>query len=498
MPLPSVAAFDRVPDAMLAEWRASFARAGYGADTLDRASAIAAEAPAATRLPMVQWQLGRESAPDLRIALLLTYAGSLERAEAERLFGAGPAGALLDAGILEAREDRVSCPFRMATLDEVFILSDNQLDQPESVMPPGPTTMTFAHVIQDLGSGSLLDVGTGPGSLALFAAARGASPVVGTDINGRALPMARLNARLNGLAAEFLEGDVFEPVRGRRFRTVVAQPPYVLRPREIEEIQFLHAGPRGDAVLVRLLEGAAAVLEPKGEALFRADLALREGETLEAYLAERAGGRGLDLLVLHSSGFSPHLQAILYARHATTDMGPEYLKEVERHVEHMERERIASFRQAFLVAKRAAPDARTLSIHAMPAHDLSAASPAIRERLWASFSVTRVSDAELMRRRVRVAPDAEWVSLRDAPEGEQREHRVRFGSGWPALEQIVTDEGVALASLLERSATVADAVAGYAELCEGTVAEMKAPVLAYIRTSLLNGLLVFEDAGVPR
>jgi len=186
---------------------------------------------------------------------------------------------------------------------------------------------------------------------------------------------------------------------------------------------------------------------------------------------------------------------VLYAKHGTQETGPEYVKDVQRYLQHRERQGIRALRQLLLAGRRAPPDARELTITPLPARELSAATPAVRERLWSSVWGAKAPDADLLRRRVRVAPNAEWMSIRDAPEGDQREHRVRFGPAWPAQEQIVTDEGLMLSSLLERSPDVATAIAGYAELCEATPAEVRAPLLAYIRQSLLGGMLVFEENG---
>jgi hypothetical protein len=98
-----------------------------------------------------------------------------------------------------------------------------------------------------------------------------------------------------------------------------------------------------------------------------------------------------------------------------------------------------------------------------------------------------------MKRRVRVAPDAEWVSHRPEPEGTMTEHRVRFGPGWPGLEQIVPEQALELAALLQRAPRVADAVAGYAEWCDSTVEAVQAPVLRYLRDGLANAMFVFDD-----
>ena len=63
-----------------------------------------------------------------------------------------------------------------------------------------------------------LDLGTGSGIQALVARSH-AAEVVATDVNGRALDLARFNARLNGRdGIEFRGGSLFEPVAGEDVR----------------------------------------------------------------------------------------------------------------------------------------------------------------------------------------------------------------------------------------------------------------------------------------
>jgi hypothetical protein len=91
-----------------------------------------------------------------------------------------------------------------------------------------------------------LDVGTGCGIQALLAA-RHSETVVATDVNPRALVFAEFNARLNGVGNVELElGSFFEPVRGRRFDLVLANPPFVISPDL--EIMFRDSGLPGDTV----------------------------------------------------------------------------------------------------------------------------------------------------------------------------------------------------------------------------------------------------------
>ena len=81
---------------------------------------------------------------------------------------------------------------------------------------------------------------------------------------------ARLNARLNRLGLEVLRGDLFEPVRGRRFDLIVSNPPYIPAPpggppRGVA--RAWDAGPDGREFLDRLCDRAADHLAPGGRIL---------------------------------------------------------------------------------------------------------------------------------------------------------------------------------------------------------------------------------------
>ncbi len=76
---------------------------------------------------------------------------------------------------------------------------------------------------------SVLDMGTGSGVCALFAA-RLARRVVAVDINPAAVRCAGINAMLNHLEAriDLRQGDLFAPVADERFDVVLFNPPFLI------------------------------------------------------------------------------------------------------------------------------------------------------------------------------------------------------------------------------------------------------------------------------
>ncbi|WP_456466678.1 class I SAM-dependent methyltransferase [Methanopyrus sp.] len=76
--------------------------------------------------------------------------------------------------------------------------------------------------------GSVLDLGCGYGVLGIVAArVMGEGRVVLTDVNPRAVWLARRNVELNGVGdvAEVRRGDLYGPVEGESFELIVCNPP---------------------------------------------------------------------------------------------------------------------------------------------------------------------------------------------------------------------------------------------------------------------------------
>ena len=99
------------------------------------------------------------------------------------------------------------------------------------VLIPRPETAELVEwVAQEAApSGSLLDVGTGSGCIAISLAHRLPGwKVQGWDISEGALEVARENSRLNGAEVEFRKVDILNASEGGMFDVIVSNPPYVM------------------------------------------------------------------------------------------------------------------------------------------------------------------------------------------------------------------------------------------------------------------------------
>ena len=143
---------------------------------------------------------------------------------------------------------------------------------------------------------SCLDLCAGPGIHAVHCA-RFAPGVTAVELDPRVARLARLNARLNGVAGrvEVLSGDLYEPVAGRRFDLVVANPPTLPYPAaDLPGPRIGHGGEDGLRLTSRVLAGLPDALTDRGRAHL-VGMVLTDGRSgrLGEWLAAIARERGL-------------------------------------------------------------------------------------------------------------------------------------------------------------------------------------------------------------
>jgi SAM-dependent methyltransferase len=183
---------------------------------------------------------------------------------------------------------------KLEVIEELYLFS-----APDEVLGPSVTTAILYRAARQMPGDSLLDLGCGCGTLSLLLR----RPVtLGTDLNPRAIELARFNARANGIeGVEFGLGDWYAPAGGRRFDLIVCQPPYIPRPEGEPANPYYHAGSRGDELAQAVLAGIRAHLTPQGCALVFSDWPLAANESLH----ERIPHRDMRTLVYASPPISP-------------------------------------------------------------------------------------------------------------------------------------------------------------------------------------------------
>ena len=133
-------------------------------------------------------------------------------------------------------------------------------------------------VLEDGPVRTVLDLCTGCGCLAILAAlAFPEAQVDAADLSADALDLAKLNVADYDIGDQvhLYHGDLFAPLKGKRYDLIISNPPYVrdesiarYAPEHASEPLLAHAGGPDGLVLVRkILAEAAQHLEPDGRLL---------------------------------------------------------------------------------------------------------------------------------------------------------------------------------------------------------------------------------------
>ena len=180
--------------------------------------------------------LARDEARDIVAAVL----------DVPRFWPSANTGTLIDAtAVDEARQAAAArargAPFAYAVGRAAFRYLTLAVD--DRVLIPRQETEVLVDIVLEAeqgGRGTLVDVGTGSGAIALALATEGNfERVIATDVSRAALDVAERNAAFvrDDLRApvEFLHGSLLAPLAGLRVRTLVSNPPYIAF-AEIEEL----------------------------------------------------------------------------------------------------------------------------------------------------------------------------------------------------------------------------------------------------------------------
>lgn len=139
---------------------------------------------------------------------------------------------------------------------------------------PSEYTAALLHALriepQRVRGASVLDIGSGSGVLLAALATMGAASLCGVDIEQDAVETGAALLHGLGYRAELLRGDMWQPVRGRRFDLIVANLPHFPMehcPVSGRRASWSSGGPDGRELLDPFIEGLPDHLSPGGRAV---------------------------------------------------------------------------------------------------------------------------------------------------------------------------------------------------------------------------------------
>jgi methylase of polypeptide subunit release factors len=188
----------------------------------------------------------------------------------------------------------------------------------DHVLGIGGASVSLGRAVTRNPVGRALDLGTGCGIQALHLDAH-CDEIVATDTNERALELAAMTARLNGMSWDLRHGSLFEPVAGERFDLIVSNPPFVVGSGARDYI-YRDSGLAGDALCQSLIEQVGDHLLPGGTAHIMANWIVREGHDWQDRVRGWLAGTGLHAWVVQRELADPVSYVSLWLADAGEDL----------------------------------------------------------------------------------------------------------------------------------------------------------------------------------
>ncbi len=237
------------------------------------------------------------------------------------------------------------------------------------VLGISPASTSLAQLTLRHDVTSALDLGTGCGVQALHLAAH-ADRVVATDVNRRALDLARFNAELNevGDRIEVRDGSFFAPVAGERYDLIATNPPFVISPATGERLVYRDSGLPGDRVVEHIVRSAPDHLTDGGWCQVLANWAVHADQPWDERLAGWLPD-DCDALVVQREVLAPASYVELWLKdsghHPSTGRGSaeearEYVRRYDTWLAWLEEQRITGIGFGWINLHRTGGSAREL------------------------------------------------------------------------------------------------------------------------------------------
>lgn len=484
-------------DPELSAWRDALLDAEYRIDhVLARIGPVGSSALARNSTIPVFRALGDDACDDL--LALFVLGGTLPAARASRLLGAA-LEPLLREDLLRAQGANVRATVEVrpygtdSGLDGWVVADftpglDGRLDvpAPDHVLGASPASTTLAQLTIREPAGTALDLGTGCGIQALHLAQH-CDRVMATDLNPRALRLARITAGLNRIAVELREGDLYDPVKHELFDLIVTNPPYVMSPPVRAQLTYREGGLRGDELVHRVVAEGTALLAPGGTLQVLGNWAITERDWADR-LSEWIAPTGCDALVIERERLDPGEYVEIWLADAGLSGTPDYARRYSEWLDYFDVCGIRGVGMGWLNLRHAGRRNPDVRIESWPHAVAQPVGPAIAAH-FAAIGPARLTDDQLLGSRWRVADHVAQEAI-GRPGAEDPEHLVlRSGAGLARAVEVDT----ALAGVVGASdgdLTLGQIINALADLLEVDASAAAGAALPRVRELIRDGFLV--------
>lgn len=405
------------------------------------------------------------------------------------------AGDLLEAGLLRVDGDalRAEVELKPYGTDRMtgWICSDpTPLDglivqpRPDFVLGASPASTTLTQLVPPGHVGRVLDLGTGCGIQALNL---DADTIVATDVNPRALDLARISLGLSGVDASLRLGSLYEPVAGERFDLVVTNPPYVISPPGPERLIYRETGFSGDDLMRRVVADAPAHLADGGTLVVLGNWAIAD-RPWESRLADWIDGTGCDALVLQRERLDVFSYIELWLADAGLVGSPDYDRRYAEWLDYFAASGITAVGMGWLALANSGRERPEVRIEEWP-HQVHQPVGSAIAAFFDAVDDARAGDAELLASRWRRRPGLVQETLGE-PGAADPQHlvlRQHYGLG-RAIEP--GTELAAVVGACDGELPLAVLVDAVASLTGAERVTLRTEVLAAVRRLVVEDFLV--------
>lgn len=481
--------------------RVFFEDAGYTEESL-RKHLGAAELPS-RHLRNLPRLLDRTAAPSVLNTLLRWFWIGLPQnaAAAAGFIPAGILSLLTGSRLLRAEGENLVPQAMLLHLEGFLVASDHctAIDnkQAEMVLWPNPTSRFLARFSVRRPSRATLDLGTGSGILSL-GAAKFSDTVVGTDLTQRSVDFARFNARLNGISnVEFLAGDCFNPVAGRRFDLILSNPPFFITP---QSDYFFCENPMDlDGLCRRLVKEASAHLNEDGYMEMLCEWAQIKGQPWEERVAEWIDGTGCDAWIMKGLTQNPEEYAQQRIRETSLDPS-EDAASYDGYMNYYRHRGVEAIHDGLIVLRHRAGDNFFVRIEEVP----TTSAGLLGEMILATFAAHDLlrlhdTDEKVLALQPQLAPTVRLEQICSQANGQWHADaltlRQTTGFGFhidlkPLVLQFIAS--------FDGTKTAAAAIAEFAAHANAPVDMVQTECLGIIRRLIERGFLVAGKTATPQ
>lgn len=225
-----------------------------------------------------------------------------------------------------------------------------QDEMPDLVLGVNTLTKLLANSLIHVPDATVLDVGTGCGTLAMVVS-RSARSVMATDINPRALAFTAFNSALNGIAnVQTSVGDRFEAVGDQQFDLIACNPPFFITPKP--RLLYTETPNELDSFVESLARTAPRFLKDGGFFQMLCEWVEFQGDSWRNRLMRWFEGSSCDALILKAYEMSPADYTLTRAGEAASLHGEASEQMLVEHAEYFTQRRVGKIFGGLLTLRR--------------------------------------------------------------------------------------------------------------------------------------------------